>query len=150
MKKKLIIAVILLFTASSIFAQKMNRQRIKLLKTAFITEALNLTPNEAEKFWPVYNLYSEKLQELKFKLEGGMFQEIQIAGGIESLTEKKAQEIIDQSLIYEKEISDVKIKMIKELSKIISAIQIVKLQKSEKDFNRRILQEFGRRRRNGQ
>tara|TARA_R110001583_G_scaffold17310_7_gene70181 strand:+ start:8958 stop:9410 length:453 start_codon:yes stop_codon:yes gene_type:complete len=150
MKKILIISVILLVTVSSIFAQNMNRQRIKLLKTAFITEAINLTPSEAEKFWPVYNLYSEKIQELNFKLEGGMLQDIQLAGGIENLSEVKAQKIIGQSLIYEKEISDIKIKMTKELSKIISAVQIVKLQKSERDFKRRILQEYGRRRKGQQ
>jgi len=69
MKKSLIIVALILFAISSVFAQKMNRQKIKLLKTAFISEAIYLKPNEAEKFWPIYNLYMEQLQESKFKIE---------------------------------------------------------------------------------
>jgi len=149
MKKLLFITILLLFTATNVVSQKMNRQKIKLLKTAFITEAITLKPKEAEKFWPVYNLYSNQLQQLKFKLEGGRIQEIKAAGGIENISETNAKEIINQSLIYEKEVYEAKIKMVKELSKIISAHQIIKLQKAERDFNKRILQEYGRRKRMG-
>jgi len=128
----------------------MNRQKITLLKTAFITDAIVLKPKEAEKFWPVYNQYSNQLQELKFKIEGGKMREIKAAGGVENISEANAQEIINQSLVFEKEIYETKIKMVKELSNIISAKQIVKLQKAERDFNKRILQEYGRRKRMGQ
>ena len=150
MKKLLIITTLILLASSSVFAQKMNRQRVKLLKTAFISEAIDLKPSEAEKFWPVFNLYSDQLQNLKFKIERGMFQEIQLAGGIDEISETKAQELLNQFVNLEKDISETKIKMIDELSKIISARQIVKLQKAERDFNKRILQEYGKRNRNGQ
>ena len=150
MKKLLFIAFLLLLTTSSVVSQKMNRQKITLLKTAFITDAIVLKPKEAEKFWPVYNQYSKQLQQLKFKLEGGKIREINAAGGVENISEANAQEIINQSLVFEKEIYETKIKMVKELSKIISAQQIVKLQKAERDFNKRILQEYGRRKRMGQ
>ena len=150
MKKTLIIATLILFATSSVFAQKMNRQRIKLLKTAFISEAIDLKPSEAEKFWPVYNLYTDQLQKYKVKLEVGTFKEIDLAGGIDAISEKKAQEILNESINLEKNISETKIKMIRELSSIISARQIVKLQKAERDFNKRILQEYGRRKRMGQ
>lgn len=150
MKKLLFITVLLVFTTSNVLSQKMNRQKIKLLKTAFITDAIALKSNEAEKFWPIYNNYSNQIQQLKFKLEGGKMQEIKAAGGIESVSEVEAQKIVNQSLNYEKEIYEAKIKMVEELSKIISTIQIVKLQKAERNFNKRILQEYGRRKRMGQ
>ena len=150
MKKLLFITFLLIITSSSVVSQKMNRQKITLLKTAFITEAIVLKPKEAEKFWPVYNQYSNQLQQLKFKIEGGKMREIKAAGGLENISETDAQEIINQSLVFEKEIYETKIKMVKELSKIISAQQIVKLQKAERDFNKRILQEYGRRKRMGQ
>lgn len=34
---------------------KMSVEKIKSLKRAFFTDKLSLTPEEAEKFWPVYN-----------------------------------------------------------------------------------------------
>ena len=35
------------------------------MKIAFITTELNLTPDEAAKFWPVFNAFEEKQRELK-------------------------------------------------------------------------------------
>ena len=36
-------------------------QDIEALKVAFISKELNLTPEEAQKFWPVYNQYSKEM-----------------------------------------------------------------------------------------
>ncbi len=147
MKNFLLIISLIVFATSSVEAQKMNRQKIKLLKTAYITDAINLTPTEAEKFWPVYNLYTDKIQNLKKSLGVEIQRKIKLAGGIENVSETDAQKTLDQMLSLEKQIGENKINIIKELSKIISAKKIVNLQKAERDFNRQMLQEFGRRKR---
>jgi len=67
--KKLIFALfisILCFQSIQLNAQR-DRQRheqIKAMKIAFITEQLELTSAEAEKFWPVYNDYNSKKDEI--------------------------------------------------------------------------------------
>jgi len=149
MKKLLFLLFTIFLTTSSVFAQQMqmNREKIKTLKTAYITNALNLTSKEAEKFWPVYNLYSNNIQKNKMQLEGGLQREIKFAGGVENLSNSDAQKLIDKSIVYEQKITDNKIKLVKELSKIISPKKIIMLKKAERDFNRRILQEYGKRRR---
>ena len=147
MKNILLILSIIVLTTSIVDAQNMNRPKIKLLKTSYITDAINLSPAEAEKFWPVYNLYTDKIQQLKQSLDIEIRQAILSAGGIENISETDAQITLDQMLSLEQEIGDNKVKLITELSKIISAKKIVILQKSERDFNRQILQEFGRRKR---
>lgn len=147
MKKTLHLILFLLFITTTIFAQqKMKRENIKLLKTAYITDALDLTSTEAEKFWPVYNLYADKIQNLKFSMEAGIHRKINSLGGIDQVSEEQAKKLIDESLKIEQEISTNKIKMKVELSKILSAKKILKLQRAEKDFNRRMLQEYGKRR----
>lgn len=151
MKTKLAVLFIFMFATSITFAQQMNnRQKIKTLKTAYLTEALNLKPKEAEKFWPIYNLYINSMQQSKMQLEGGLQREIKFAGGVENISEAEAQQLIDKSILLEKEITANKIKLIEELSKIFSAKKIIMLKKAERDFNREILQEYGRRRRMGQ
>jgi hypothetical protein len=147
MKNILLILSIIVLTTSIGDAQNMNRPKIKLLKTSHITDAINLSPAEAEKFWPVYNLYTDKIQQLKRSLDIEIRQAIISAGGIENISETDAQITLDQMLSLEQEIGDNKVKLITELSKIISAKKIVTLQKAERDFNRQILQEFGRRKR---
>jgi hypothetical protein len=45
------------------------QERIKAARVAFITERLALTPEEAEKFWPVYRELSEKRLALREQFE---------------------------------------------------------------------------------
>jgi hypothetical protein len=40
-------------------------QMAEALKVAFITRELNLTTDEAQKFWPVYNSYFEEIQQAR-------------------------------------------------------------------------------------
>lgn len=39
-----------------------KQQDIEALKVAFISRELELTPEDAQKFWPVYNQYSNELR----------------------------------------------------------------------------------------
>lgn len=147
MKKTLLyITFFLLFTVS-LQAQQINKEKMKLLKTSYITDALDLTPNEAEKFWPVYNLYTDKIVKAKFSLESNFHRQVKNAGGINNISEEQAQEFIDKSIASEKEIYTNKVALLENLSKVLSAKKIIKLQKAERDFNRQILQEYGRRKR---
>ena len=41
------------------------KDRIEALRIAFISQQLNLTPAEAEKFWPVYNAYRHDIETLQ-------------------------------------------------------------------------------------
>ncbi|MFT3682829.1 MAG: hypothetical protein QM791_21405 [Ferruginibacter sp.] len=42
--------------------QDKKQQDIEALKVAFISKELQLTPEEAQQFWPVYNQYSGELK----------------------------------------------------------------------------------------
>ena len=41
------------------------QDRIRALKVAFITDKLKLTPEESEKFWPVYNQYEAEQKRIR-------------------------------------------------------------------------------------
>ena len=147
MKKLLFLLAIILLTTNSVLGQRnMNRQKIKALKTSYITNSLDLSPKEAQQFWPVYNLYSNKIQTLKRSLEGGIHKKIQLAGGIDTISESDARALLDEIISLEQQITDNEIKMINDLSKIISFKQIIKLKSTHREFNKRMLQEYGRRR----
>jgi hypothetical protein len=40
-------------------------ERMESMKIGFLTNKLNLTPEEAKEFWPVYNKYSDELETLR-------------------------------------------------------------------------------------
>ena len=78
----LIISFIFAFLANGVSAQaghppkgkadttknSLGAERVQALKVAFITKQLNLTSDEAEKFWPIYNDYQDKRDAVRKQL----------------------------------------------------------------------------------
>ncbi|MEC3878660.1 hypothetical protein [Parapedobacter sp. 10938] len=63
-----LIALALLLPVTIAVAQESRAERFERIeaeKIAFITKALNLTPSEAQKFFPVYNQYHKEIYKLK-------------------------------------------------------------------------------------
>ena len=54
---KITLIITLLLTMNVVAQSPEKRERIKALKVAFITEKLELTESEAQKFWPIYNTF---------------------------------------------------------------------------------------------
>lgn len=50
---------------SQLKAQEPTGEKIQALKIAFITQKLQLTPDEAQKFWPVYNEYDNEIHNIE-------------------------------------------------------------------------------------
>ena len=57
--------ILILFLLIATTASAQRGDKIKAYKTAFLTESLELTSDEAEKFWPIYNAHEEKLRTLR-------------------------------------------------------------------------------------
>ena len=78
-----IVLICLLFTG---FTAEAQRQRpgpgqIEAQKTAFITNALDLTSKEAQQFWPIYNA-SEKRMEAIRKEQRQALMQVRLNGGL--------------------------------------------------------------------
>ncbi|MDB5230154.1 MAG: hypothetical protein JWN76_959 [Chitinophagaceae bacterium] len=67
--RKLFIAFSFLFLQTYICsAQPGNNNRfdrLEAIKMAYITKQLNLSTDEAQKFWPVYNSYSDEIRKTR-------------------------------------------------------------------------------------
>ncbi|MFD2890488.1 sensor of ECF-type sigma factor [Flavobacterium chuncheonense] len=142
MKTKFII-LLLLFLSTLSFSQtfKEKRDKIKALKVAYITEKLDLTSEEAQKFWPVYNTYDDKQFEIRHQKGKSIMKKIE-ATGYDTLTEEEAKKLIVQIEANEEEMYEVKKKFIQDLQKVLPAKKIILLKKSEDEFNRKLLKQF--------
>lgn len=139
--------LILLFTAGfKTFAQDGDKhERIKALKVSFITEKLELSSAEAEKFWPVYNKYDAQIHDLRHK-EKQLFREKYSSNGIKkefSESEsvkliKTYNEVRDERHLLEKQ-------LMYELIKKLPASKIVFLPEVEDDFSRMLFEEYKKR-----
>lgn len=59
--------IILTFSVTRSAAQNANRERLNNYKIGFFTKKLNLTSEEAEKFWPVYNEYQDQKNSIQIE-----------------------------------------------------------------------------------
>ncbi|MBX3253104.1 MAG: hypothetical protein KF862_03095 [Chitinophagaceae bacterium] len=63
MKKLFLLFGFIKFATVVASAQEVNRgERIRSLEIGYITKQLQLKPEEAEKFWPVFNKYRQELK----------------------------------------------------------------------------------------
>lgn len=140
MKKLLLI---LIFSLSiSAFAQNKERyERIKALKIAFITERLQLTETEAQKFWPIYNAFESKNHKLRQQFGGRNAKR-----NIEGMSEQEAQSYLDKMMVADTDKHSLKQQFVKDLLKILPAKKIIILKATEDAFNRRIMEQYKKRR----
>ena len=153
MKKLIFLVAFLTFTGFTINSQeKDNRQRrsakIKALKIAFLTEELNLTTKEAEKFWPVYNSYSDKLHQLERVEKHNLTSKVKQDGGINSISEEDAKLIVNKIKNIDNQIYTIKIELDTKLTKILSYKKILLLKSAEKDFVRNLMRKYRRKKMN--
>ena len=66
--KKFILIIALFFGSFSMANAQHDREerteKVQALKIAFITQKLELTTEEAQKFWPVYNRYEAEIRQM--------------------------------------------------------------------------------------
>ena len=148
MKTKIIFPIIFLLVTSLSFSQgfKEKREKVKALKVAYITEQLELTTDEAQKFWPIYNAFDDNQAELRHEKMRSILDRFK-PGNVEKLSEKDASNSLIQMEKIEEDLFNLKKKFIKDLQGVISAKKIIKLKKAEEDFNRELLKQMREKRR---
>ncbi|MDP2088089.1 MAG: sensor of ECF-type sigma factor [Flavobacteriaceae bacterium] len=147
MKLKLpILSVIFIFQMFFSSAQNTDNENIRALKVVFITEQLELSPKEAEKFWPIYNLYTGKEFNLRIHETRKLRHQIKLSGGVEAISDNEADIILKRLIDIDNEIAATKNEMYLKLKPIIGSKKLIKLQIAEVEFNKKVLEEFRKKR----
>lgn len=133
--------LVLLMLSTTALAQRPPGEKLKNARIALFTERLSLTPEEAARFWPVYNEIDE--QRAALRRAGRRLQ--RISGG-DSLTDAQAQDRIDEYLDLKQRELALEQASAKRLLTVLSAQQMLQLLKAERDFQRMMLRQLGRRR----
>jgi len=133
----LILATVLFSTVGFSQNRDAHHEKIKTLKVAYITEKLNLTQTEAQKFWPIYNKFEEDHNKLRHDVSDKR-KDIDM----ENLTESNAKSLIkEMELLYEKRYQSYQ-KYMKDLQTVLPAKKVVLLKKVEDDFKRKMFEEY--------
>lgn len=143
---KLLIIVVLLFTVFS-YGQRGNREKIKSLKVAFITDKLDLTSTEAQQFWPVYNKFEEKREALRQTERIEIRNKMQDAS---ELSETEATTVLGKLIRFKVDAEKLDQAFLSEIQKVLSAKKTLILMRSEEEFKRQLIKQYRQNRGNRQ
>ncbi len=123
-----------------------NQDKYYSQKIAYITDLMELTPDEAAVFWPLYNENENKKKELQVSF--GKYRR-DISGRFDELTETEALEAIEVFQNHMKNMNTLTIEYQNKYLDVVSAKKVLLLLRAEKDFRRRMLKKLGNRKRGG-
>lgn len=142
--------ILTLFISFNTIAQEKRsskHEKIKALKIAFITEALDLTEKEAQAFWPVYNLHDDNINKTRQKKLRKIYHEIR--QNKDKLSEEQASNLLSRLTEAENEIHNERTLLITKLKRIIPAKKIILLKVAEEQFKRKMLHQYKKRHHEG-
>ena len=137
------IFIVLLLVSLNVEAQS-HRERIKALKVSFLTERLDLTEKEAQKFWPVYNEFEKNSSKIKYIKIKNIRMEIKET--FDTMSEDRARELIEKYNEAENSLHQLWVEFSNKLTDMIPPKKIILLKIAEEDFKRKMIDEFKKRR----
>lgn len=140
---KIYITLVLTFIiATTTIAQEdkeSKREKIKALKVAFITERLELTPDEAQTFWPVYNVYDGRVNDI-YDTERKVMRELRT--DFDTMDEAAATKTLQTIQSLEKQKLDARAELLSGLKDKITSKKTLVLFKAENDFRRDLIRKL--------
>ncbi|WCT13918.1 hypothetical protein [Mucilaginibacter jinjuensis] len=109
-------------------------RKLNAVRNDYINKRLNLTPEEADRFWPVYNQYQAEL--------GNVLRQRRINN---SSPQANGIDQVDRDINYEQQILSIRKRYKDEFLKILPPEKVSLLYKSEREFKDELIKQLGER-----
>jgi hypothetical protein len=110
--------------------EQTKKEQKEAQRVAFLSEKLELTPEEAEKFWPVYREFKKASLELR-KLDRP-----KRSGVVADMTDEEMETLLDAMLAYKQKELDLKKKYHEKFKEILPIRKVAKLYHAEEQFRK--------------
>jgi len=131
-----VLALVVILAAPTMFAQEqyleLLRTDLKKEKVAILTEAMEFSPAEAEKFWPIYREYDLKLSTLGDRRIAAIKE---YAAVYETITNEKAEELMKKFLKMDRDYLDLRQEYFNKVTKAISPTVAARFMQVENQMN---------------
>ena len=115
------------------------KDKVKAQRVAYITQELELSETEAQKFWPIYNTYQAEIEQLRASLDLKPRRD---------MTDKEAEDMMMAMLDGRSKEIDIQKKYIQKMKTAVSAKKIALLFKVEREFKEKVISNIKERRKN--
>lgn len=150
---RIITAILILFSFSFVLnaqegkGRQEHMEKFRSMKIAYFTENLELTPEEAEKFWPLYNDFETRKREVsrqRYRRSRNMDEELS------NMTDQEAARMADDIIISRRKEVELSEAFHKDLKKIFPPKKVMKYYITEHQFREYMLRKLRDERRNAQ
>lgn len=138
--KYIVICSFLLLTNINTFSQ--DNDRLKSNKVAFLTEKLDLTVNEAQVFWPLYNEYDGKLDKILTEKRTILSK---VNKNQNSISQAEQTKLADRLTELEINEADLQKEYHEKFKTVLPIDKVLKYYKAETEFKKHILKELQKR-----
>jgi len=128
-------------SAGNIRAQNAPQQKenIESRHIGFITNELQLTPEEAQTFWPVYNRYHGELEALRKKHTTDL---LAAKVNFDSYTDDQVSKLIDNEMDYRQKELDLQRKYNTEFKKVLPVKKVARFYRAEQQFKINLIRDM--------
>lgn len=147
MKKLMMCLIVLVVMQISVMAQpepnskrEQRKEKVESLRIAYITKELDLSSEEAQVFWPVYNEYQKKMEASRSEFKKKYNKET----NYDFATDKEAEEFINADIKRKAEEVDLMKTYYDKLKKAIPVKKVAKLRRAEETFRQELLKQVKR------
>ncbi|MFW5752211.1 MAG: hypothetical protein ACOCW8_02615 [bacterium] len=146
MKNLIILITALLLTSTlTISSQEVSKKdEINAMKIAFITKKLDLSPEEAEKFWPLYNQYSARKDEVHTNKQSIGWYYVQNEA---TINDEEATDLLEKYVSANEQEGHLIREYMEKFKKILPSEKVLKLFVAEYQFKSHLLKELREQRR---
>lgn len=113
-----------------------RRDNIEAMKIAFLTKKLDLSPEEAQQFWPVYNQYTDKLQEIRKKRR---MDNKEAKHNFDEMSDKDVEQAVDNEIVFRQKELDLQKEYHSKFKAVLPIKKVAKLYQAEEQFKRVLL-----------
>lgn len=143
--KKLIFTVLFVIAFQGVMLAQPG-EKVKQLKIAFLTEKLDLSVEEAQVFWPLYNEHEDKRDVLEKKIRQDYRK---IKDTENQLSETDLISKLDRITKSRIEMAEMDTQFLKSCLPVLGAQKCSKLISAEEEFKKEIMRELRDRRHEG-
>lgn len=137
--KKYYLILLCIFCITSLYAQRDRREVIEAQKVAFFTRNLKLSPEEARLFWPLYDEFTGKRDQIVRK-RNTLTQD---AGNrLERMTEKELEELGDELVNTDLKEAQLRAEYHKKFKEVLPPSKVVRLYYTENRFKNFLLNQL--------
>ena len=136
---------LLLLLPAALFAQDRQdrKDKVETMHIAYLNQKLDLTSDEAKKFWPVYDQYKSDQRELRRQRQDNV-ESVRKSGGIDNMNDADAQKLIAAETDLETRELELRKKYVLKFEQVVPTHKVAKFFIAEDEFKRYLLNQLKR------